>query len=68
MTTPCPALCLYRPRAQVNAIRKGQGHGRLGAAVDVGQAGQRHDVGAGDAEDGQLGQLLVVGVGGHGPP
>ena len=36
-----------------------------GGVVQLGQLGQGQDVVAGDAQDGQLGQLLAVGVTGH---
>ena len=68
MSSPGPSFRLYGPGTQVHAFGEVVGDDGLGdvAAVDVGQAGQGHDVGAGNPKDGQLGQFLVVRVRRHG--
>jgi len=65
------ALGLYGLRTKVHAVGETELFirsvtGRRGTVVEIGESGQRHNVAARDAEDGQLGQSLVVRVGRHG--
>ena len=61
----CSALRLDSSGAHIHTVSKGRDGDPWRRVVHIGEPCQGHDVTAGNPQDGQLGQFLVIGVRGH---